>query len=111
LGRSGYTSLSIKEDDYNEIRKKYDALYEGKLTFTVWSQNVIEASFDRLKLLRKMFPDFTVLTITDNGLAIQNKKKNEIVQVELKNNKITCTGSTKDAQSYILFAALHPEFV
>ncbi len=50
MGRSGYTSLSLKTEDYKRIREKWDKLPSTGDTFTVWASKVLEGMCDFTKI-------------------------------------------------------------
>ena len=41
IGRSGYTSLSLKQTKYGKIRKKFDSNVSTNKTFTAWAEDVL----------------------------------------------------------------------
>ena len=110
MGRSGYTSLSLQQDEYARIRKKFDRYYDGDEKFTPYVTGLIEASLDRLKFLEDDFPTLSVVKVLDNGLLIEDaRRKNDVIKVTIQGKKIVCSDD-KDPQRYITYATLHPEF-
>jgi len=111
MGRSGYTSLSIRLDEYARTRRKWETLIapNSNVTFTEWHSDVTEKSLDRVALLKKMFPNLNLLKLIDHGLIIDDSKTDDVVKVYVKDGKFVCSDK-KNPDTYILFAALHPEF-
>tara|TARA_Y100001936_G_C15452163_1_gene349639 strand:- start:169 stop:513 length:345 start_codon:yes stop_codon:yes gene_type:complete len=112
MGRSGYTSLSIQQDEYSRIRKKWDRYVDPTtdLKFTPWAQSTIEGGIERIKFLESAFPNISVVKIIEKGIVLDDKKKNDVVKVWVQGKKIVCSDKSKDAESYILYAVMHPEF-
>ena len=110
MGRSGYTSLSLQQDDYSRIRDKFDRSVDSDYTFTVWATSIIENSIDRIRLLKKIYPDYTLLKVAKDGAYIEDKKSGDVAKVSYQNKKFVCS-QTKDKESLIIFAALHPEVI
>ena len=48
MGRSGYTSLSLPQDDYKLIRAKFDKT-DIPYSFTVWATDILDAALERMK--------------------------------------------------------------
>ena len=110
MGRSGYTSLSLEQEQYKLIRRKFDRHYDGDEKFTPYVSGLIEASLDRLAYLNYNFPTLSVVKVLDNGLLIEDsRRKDDIIKVTIQGKKIVCSDD-KDPQRYITYATLHPEF-
>lgn len=112
MGRSGYTSLSIEQTQYARTRRKWETIIapNSDLTYTQWHSEVLENSLDRIVLLKKMFPNFSLLKLIDRGIIIDDKKTDDVIKVYLKNGKFVCSDK-KNPEDYILYTALHPEFI
>ena len=112
MGLSGYTSLSINQNRYKKIRNRFDKIVAGgtDVTFTMWATNIIESGVDRIDYLKKKFPDLSVIKVINNGLIIEDLKNDIVTKVVMADDIISCSHKGKEADSYILFVTLHPEF-
>ena len=113
MGISGYTSLSIAQDKYKKIRKDFDKIIRPDTddTFTAWATSILESNITRMGYLKEIFPNLSVIKVIENGLVIDDLKNDTIVKVTMVNNKIKCSHTGKDADTYILYATMHPEFL
>lgn len=111
MAREGWTSLSIKNDRYAKMRREFEK-YIGteKKTFTVWASDGIDLMIERVKFLEKTYPNYTIVKITDDSFFIDDSKKVDVIKVTSQKRKIVCSDKSKDAENYIMYAALHPEF-
>jgi len=112
MGISGFTSLSIDQVKYKKIRNTFDKIVKSdtEKSFTQWATKVIEINLARSKYLKQIFPDLAVIKVIENGLVIEDLKNNNIVKVTMNDNKMTCSHKGKEAEMYILYTTLHPEF-
>jgi len=115
MGKSGYTSLSLDQKRYFEIRQNWE-IYVGRYiegtnkkgdTFTAWATTVLEQSLVRTSLLSSMFPTYTWVGKTDSGCVI--KDRNVIVEVKWSKTKLVCSVD-KDLCNHCIFAALNSRF-
>ena len=112
MGLSGYTSMSIKDTRYKKIRKDYDKIIgpDTKDTFTTWGTRALELNLARIDYLKKTFPDLAIIKVTENGVVIEDSKNDTVAKITLKNGKPVCSHKGKEAESYLLYATLHPNF-
>lgn len=112
MGISGFTSLSIDQIKYKKIRSTFDRIVKSdtEKSFTQWATKVIESNLAKSIYLKKTFPDLSVIKAIDNGLVIEDLKNNIIAKVTINDNKMICSHKGKEAESYMLYTTLHPEF-
>lgn len=106
VGKSGYTSLSLEEKRYAKLRRNFEINVNTDNTFTVWATAVMEAAVNREGYLHKTFPGIRFVGNKTGGCILEEKGK--IIEVTVTKNQISC--DQKDADKYILFALLHPNF-
>jgi len=103
MGKSGYTSLSLNEKEYANLRRSWDKIVQTDQTFTTWATDVLFNGVARVEKLNKLFPGFEYVGKIKSGVII--KDKNDLIEVRgLKCNK------DKGLCDHVLFACIHPNF-
>ncbi len=112
MGLSGFSSLSIEENRLKSIKKRFEKIIKPDTggSLTQWATKILENNLDRAEYLKKRFPNYSVIKIIENGMVIDDSKKDTVVKITMIDNKIKCSDSSKESESYILYATLHPEF-
>lgn len=112
MGISRYTSLSIHEDRFKKIKKGYEKVItpETDDTLTAWATKALESNLSRMDYLKKTFPNLSIIKVTENGLVIEDSKKDIVAKIIINDDKITCSHKGKETESYILYVTLHPQF-
>ena len=73
MGRSGYTSLSIKEKKYVKLRRAFDSIVDSDKTFTVWVMKILETALNREKSVNSNYPGIRFVG-TKTGRCILEEK-------------------------------------
>lgn len=107
MPRNPYTSLSIDRLRYAKLSRDFETI-SSEDSFTEWHTKTAEAAIQRVRMLKKLYPNLKVVKRIENGVIIDDSKRNDVVKVTYTNNKLQC--SEKDGIDYIIFAALSPEF-
>lgn len=110
MGKSGYTSLSLEENEYGKLRKKWDHVISKntELTFTKSVTEIINSGIDRVALLEKKFPTYSWVGKTENGCVI--KDKNKIVEVRWTPKGDLVCSVDEGYCKHCIYAALNPIF-
>lgn len=103
-------SLSIPRERYAKLRREFDNVIETDDSFTEWHTALAESSIERSRFLKKAFPHMKIVKKIPNGVIIDDARKQDVIKVTNTNDKILCSNKSKDAENYIIFACLSPEF-
>ena len=104
--REGYTSLSLKSEEYDRLFRDFTKLHKD-ISFTRWHTQLVQGAILKMDYLSKKYPNFQA-TILKDSMIIEDSKADKIVKVELKNGKVFCKDPNTD---YLVYACLHPEFL
>lgn len=109
---SGYTSLSIHQKRFKNIKKGYKTTIEPytKDTLTGWATQCLELNLIRIEYLKQIFPNLSVIKSSKNELTIEDSQNDIVVKITMKNKKLSSSHKGKEAESYIMYASLHPQF-
>ncbi len=104
MGRSGYTSLSLPQDDYKLIRAKFDKT-DIPYSFTVWATDILDAALERMKYAKTVYPHLEIISNVPSQIIVRHRWNNEIATITIKKGKPpTCD---KKNPSFLPFALLH----
>jgi len=99
--------VSISEEASEKLTKLYKET-EPKISFAEWVTEYILINLEKDEFLRRYAPNISKIGITDNILYLKDSKENKIVEIVMKNGKLT---SSDDNPIYLQFAWALPELV
>lgn len=101
-GWQKYVNLSVRDADYAKLRRMFDMQYKGDLQWIDWLTIALESMVLRYKIINERYPHLRLVSITKNGVIIEDTKENHVVKIgsDLKSEK----------EDYVNFVLLHPEF-
>ena len=109
MGKSGYTSLSLEEKRYAQLREKWNKIISNDTddTFTMWATKILESAIDRTELLKSMYPKYIWIGKTESSIIIKDDE--QIVEIKKMEKTLTCS-IHKELCDHCIYAALHAKF-
>ena len=105
-----YTNLTINRDRAEKYRDQYEA-HKLDQTFNTWILDLIESALDKMKFLKKNFPDLAFAELDGEGFAIIDKSKDKIFRVHYEGKKLVCSEHGDAICNHKLYASFHPKFL
>ena len=105
MPRDGYTNLSVDAKAHAKIRRDFEKADMG-LSFPVWATDVVRSAIDRMEYLKIAYPDLKLISVQEDSLVIEDKKKNIMVKVYKENDKLV---SMPEGPEYLIYAGIRPE--
>lgn len=111
MGRKEYTSLSIPNERHVILTKKFKKIINSDLSFTEWYVRVAENMVERYRLLKKEYPNLSLIKSSKRTFILNDSKKPDLaIKVALVGNNMICSDKSKNQTKYIQYTLLHPEF-
>ncbi len=105
-----YTNLTINRDRAEKYRDRYES-YKLDQTFNTWILDLIESALDKMKFIKKNFPDLAFAELDGEGFAIIDKSKDKIFRVHHEAKELICSEHGKAICDHKLYACFHPKFL
>jgi len=105
-----YTNLTMNRDRVEKYREQYDALKIDQ-TFNTWVLDLIESGLDKMKFIKKNFPDLAFAELQGEGFAIIDKTKDQIFRIHYDGKKLSCSPHIDTICDHKLYASFHPKFI
>jgi hypothetical protein len=105
-----YTNLTINRDRAEKYRDQYES-YKLDQTFNTWILDLIESALDKMKFIKKNFPNLAFAELDGEGFAIIDKSKDKIFRIHHETKELICSEHGKTICNHKLYASFHPKFL
>lgn len=105
-----YTNLTVNRDRAEKYREQFETLKIDQ-TFNTWVLDLIETGIEKMKFLRKTFPDFAFAKLEGDGFAIIDKSKDHIFRIHYDGKDLVCSEHGKTICDHKIYASFHPKFL
>ena len=105
-----YTNLTINRERAEKYREQFES-FKIDQTFNTWILDLIESAIEKMKFLKKNFPDLAFAELDGEGFAIIDKSKDKIFRIHHEAKELICSEHGKAICDHKLYASFHPKFL